>query len=866
MPIEQSPAISDEEIEREFDDSIVYLTPEEMDEHMFSLGIMTQQKDELVSKINGGILFKLALLGVTEQAAIAKRFILRGARNVLESTIERSRSDTWAKIAASIFKLGAVKGFWPRINPKKLPNLLDDKYGDYELKTEFQAAIANKTLSSLDLASEMAVFVKRAFHLGIPAQTLLEFFSDENIMVMLLEVIINIDINQESFTERLAADIDRDFRLDVDEEVEVEVKKYVEHFRVNYDPNDMSKTLTHFTRALVAAFPGHDILGWLSKNLELIREIILGGVTAKNRCEEEYDPEKPAKTAVNHLGKIINKAYEQIGAFNIQEFIDMNLGIFFETNTFEKANPGDLPTFMKKPLIEAGIQDGDDYLILDISALHEFFNDTLSHFDAQEGLIEIRGLIIDTCIGLAIEMNPKMILIAKQTTDGSLLREYEVIKHEDSKDIFTEIVEQVENAVQIMPSHTDVENLLADPLMIPREFKELRDRWFNDEGELIDSDSYDQFLRSLFAQSTKTGERREGIHIVKERISLMLAEVNDYLGSISEDLAVPSTMTSDDVRNTNDYAELVLISTDKKRSHIERFEARRKLELVTLLYSCKRTPRMVFQENEKKEVKRVLEMQRDGVNILPGVVGILHFRDTPDGRAEVIEDVEDIAEDDPEIKRVPLIKTNFGKTKCYLLPANSDPESAKKDQEYVGKKSLFSMLTKLLKSEKKRANTITDLLRMTFVVDDESDLKQIQDHLEMNHISFGRVLKKEDKYSDSFEYKTTVNQHTSNEYKTLRYVVDVPIRSMDRDKKHNYLVPIEIRVLTKSDLAKERSEHNNASHKQYEKRRLTEVYKKIAPKGIYPERYKTVEPSSYAILEAVNDDVVKTKEDYEAAA
>jgi hypothetical protein len=871
--------LSDEEIERLLEPHIVDYTLEELIAHMRELGIISEEQSALRRQISTTLFGKIVLLKISNFVRNSRNELIRNARQVLESTIESTRSDTVQSISKALFRLGAIKDYWSRINPRMLPNLLEDQSQDYDLKVEFQKSITNKTLLHLDLASKMDVFVKRAFSLGIPPGALLSFFSNTKILGMILEEALNIDIDRDSFTGRLDDDISGDLLIPVQGDIEKELRKYIEDYRLHYDPHNMQATIGHYIRLLIAKFPAYNIKGWLFDNIDLLIEIVVGGVTVEDRTKEGYDPENPSKKKTpNHLEKIVTQAYKRVGTFNVREFVEMNLNTFIQGYTYHEAPTDHSPTaYMKKPLMQAGIEEGDNYIVFDVPRFKRFFDTVLSKLESNESAVDRRAIVIEECTETFISMNVKHLLICKADS-GPFAFNFEVVHFDQPADAFNAISSLVEDSAQIIPSHTDVSNLLSDPLGVPREFSNNKKKWFQD-GELIEGTSskdspYEEFLRNLFAQSTRTGKRRESISIVKERISEMLAEVNEYLDSVATDLGVPSLMKSEKVRKCNDYAQLLLMATSNgSHDAIERFEARRKIELVTLLYSCKGTPRMVFQKHDRDEIKRVLSQQSGGVTVRDEPLEVLYFRDHQDGHTEIVEDHD--AEEE-NIKSLTLIPAEFANVNCYLLPSSRDSTliAANDDAEYLGEKGLFSMLTKLLRGSKGRASNITDLVRMSFVVDNETDLRKIQSHLEMNHISFGRALKKEDRYGqngDEFQYSQTLNPNKSDEYRTLRYVVDVPVRSLGGDKKHNYLVPVEIRVLTKADLVKERSEFNDASHKKYEERRLREVSEKLVPEKIYPERYKLKKARVYDLvkqkqLRLKSEKELKTREDFAAAA
>ena len=87
-------------------------------------------------------------------------------------------------------------------------------------------------------------------------------------------------------------------------------------------------------------------------------------------------------------------------------------------------------------------------------------------------------------------------------------------------------------------------------------------------------------------------------------------------------------------------------------------------------------------------------------------------------------------------------------------------------------------------------------------------------HIEDKYISFGRILKLENRgyeHIGAGNGRLNIGQNTSksDQYKAIRYVTHFPVGS--ETGKDRYSTILEIRVLQLDDLAKERSKHNHAS-------------------------------------------------------
>ncbi|MBI4975374.1 hypothetical protein HZC20_01730, partial [Candidatus Peregrinibacteria bacterium] len=357
--------------------------------------------------------------------------------------------------------------------------------------------------------------------------------------------------------------------------------------------------------------------------------------------------------------------------------------------------------------------------------------------------------------------------------------------------------------------------------------------FFDEDGELK-RHKYNNFLRSIFGN---IDTREETVDSIKKRLSKIFEEADEMMEDGRKSLSISGEEMSQAVIIIKDYAELVKIAC-KANGQKERFEARRKIEFMWQIYKSKYNPRFVFSKRDAKLVRERLEGPKDGVKIDPSApFKILCFTDNPDG-IEIVGESEmgDRLSASQEDIAVHLISAKFAGTDCCILPMDETHEDV--GNKYIGRKSLKSIVMKKIRKRIKM-DAIHDLLRTTFVAKTREDLLKIQQYLEDNYFGFATTLKRENRYGEFVAVETidvADNKSKSDEYKALRYVAEIPISS--ETKKEIYIVPVEIRILLEEDLAKERSNYHDASHKNYERRRDREFMERMLPVEIYPHLYE----------------------------
>jgi hypothetical protein len=720
------------------------------------------------------------------------------------------------------------------------PKLLDDVEADLLLKSDIVSDLDSRIGINAPFIEEIERIGTTCFDRGIPAERLKAFLESDEVLDFLIREVLNREDSVyrgenikalaasfiESMIGKLKKRVTRVQKTPVTDDVEDSIKGKIAYFGEEYDPHDKAQTIANFIKELEKTFSEYDVLGWLSEHRELLIALTRGN---------------PAH-AKRHVGTIIDEVYTKRGQINPDQFIKLHVDEFFQV--YDPSKSEDIPPFMVKSL---GIDKKDlgGVIVIDLKKIEDFFDEIMEKLqNGGESLMQLRDKLVSICIERLKSNNGaiKKIIFAKNGICS--FEDFDSVSDAEER-----LTEEIVNNCRTVSSHVDVRNLLSDPAAIPPEIAKNYEEWFDENGKL-NTRAYYSYIRSVFGQMVATRDDDEDEALVftserfeniRERVTELFDHVMMYLGSISSQLGLPDIQVPL-VREMDDYSELVKICCTSKDPQ-ETFAARRKIELAFLVYSCLTTPRFVYQKYEAQAVKKVLE-RKGGVKLLDEEDIVLRFVDNKDGTIEDISDEHPRAKDERNVKNIDLIPAIFAGVKCGLLPANGTPG------DYMSKKTINSMLTNLLNEENKRAKDMTDILRMTFVVDSMEDLVKVQQHLETDYISFGRSIKREDRYAKTASREQVAvsgNASKSSDYKALRYVVDVIIpdeNSENYEKGHvpTYAVPVEIRVLLREDIMKERSEFHPASHKKYEKKRSERIVPALAPKKVFPDHYVTEKP------------------------
>ena len=826
---------------------------------------LVQYKAPLIDRIKAGTADLAAQgLDTMESAfALVERTIKAAIDNVMknETSSPRGIIDHVRNSIAHVISGGMKKTRENRLLEKAdiraLPALSDNQEEDDTVKGDINDILDSRIAVVMSFEDEMDFIGKYAFKKGIPPIQLVEYFESEVILDLMVGELLSLEYSRfrgtsvyvffksiwKSFGKRLRTFAKRKREEPVQGQVEEEIKRKITYLRETYDPFDKERTTAAFVQILKEEYPNHDLFSWLKANKKIITEILRGQSDEDKKSDENFK---------SHVYKVIQGVYERAGTNDPRTFIKLNMSKFVEN--YSNTQDASMPLF-NRLIKDAGGNVDNGALVLDIDSIESFFQDVLPRIESDKYSLAILRKIMIEEIQVEVQRNG--------ANEGNLILrgkgKIEAVTYKSNGSFKEQISTIITQNTRIMSSHIDVRNLLIDPTQNSPELQKHFAAWFAPTGKIKSGSGggYYAHLRSLFSIMSDNTVESEAIDFtqVKNNVKYILVLVNDYLDSISQDLGIPSIKV-DGVAEVNDYAELVKIACTGLNKE-ERFAARRKIELATLVYSCLGTPRKVYQDHEALAIKSVLEKDKNGIKIDEDApLREVHFIDYENGEVKISEEGS---------SSFTLIPGKLGNTDCYLLPAGSENDG-NDPREYVGKKSLFSMLTNLLSGEKKRAEDLTDLVRMTFVVDSIEDLVKLQEQIEDEYISFGRTLKRENRYGEFVKvgsFSLSKSAAKSSEYKSLRYVVDIPI--WDEAGAKVYFAPIEIRILLTEDLAKEKSKYNDASHKKYEHRRLSDVYSRVEPVEVFEDRYKTVEPHPDDAFK-ISAVVPKTTEDYKIAA
>jgi len=755
----------------------------------------------------------------------------------------------------------------------KLPTLIaTNSEEDLRTKADINDILDSRVGAFLPFLDEMRVIGTYAFGRGISSEKLIEYFETDQILDVMISELLSVEDSRfrgtsvyalirsliKSASRKLKTLNVRMGKRPVTDELEEKMKRNIAYFTSHYDPHDRENTISRFAKELMQTYHEYDVADWLKKNRRLLKEIIGGN-------------------KIKHVPNIIREVYEECGRTNPKKFIELNMPAFL----FQQTNGGDFeihPTIRKK-LAREGIDE--PHVFIDLEQLEYFFTETMPRIETERNnLMALRSGIVDVCM-TEIELTGVKAVVSR----GADLK-YNAKKFETTGELQDWIRQTVTYSCRVVSSNVDVGNLLVDPLDVPDEIKRNYETCFNEEGK-VDEKEYQKFLIRLFGHTAiveeegtqgktapATGEpskliaRVEQFDKIRKRIIRLFKEADNYVDSvIAKTGVVPmGDIVLEETKTTNDYAELIRIAC-KDPSSRKRFEARRKIELAVLIYNCLGTQRYVNQDHDAMAVRAVLESRKDRLQtVRTGQIRTVRFLDYKDGTTKILGKKERVANSDLyEVREEQLIPANFAGEKCYLIPAdNGGAGGETSEREYVSEKTLNSMLTNLINDREKRgAKDLTDLIRMTFVVDDNNKFDVIRRHIERGYVGFGMTLKREDRYGRVVRVQSIgTNKAKADEYKALRYVVDIPVEG--EGGTSDYFVPVEIRILYMEDFVIEKSRYHPASHAKYEERRLGQVLEKLAPEEIYPGAYKIILPHKDDISCTAHT-VLKGKEDYSTA-
>lgn len=789
-------------------------------------------------------------------------------RHKVHSVLSQERTATgikkpFVKLGALVFRNLDIIAVRTRVGERvpihHLPQLLpakaiaEDPQADILHKGDITDFLDSRIFVDLPFIDGIEPIAKQAFDKEIPPEALIAYFETEEILDLIIHEILTVKDSRfrssnltaavwsgfKGVARRLRSFAARQRKKPITGEIEQKLKDNLQFMKDNFDPTDIDHTISRLIQKLRNDYPDYDIDTWFKKNKKVLMQILLG---------KQIGTDGPS-----HISRIVYEIYENRGKGGkerLKEFIRLHLPLFL---TYEEA-PEDTPYL--RALFTASRIKCEPVLMLDMDFLKIFFGDILPRVQTKgDSIAELRNMIIEAITDMTDKLYPQVhnIILMRD----SLRPSHTLIPLANPSSVKKIIAENIKTATQSVSSHVDVAELLADPTESSQAVEQAYRQCFTDEGEpraWRKEDAFYAHLRSMVGVIDVITEddipviRRERFENIERRLKECLNGADAILAQLDKILGFPSEIQYENITGEDDYATLVKIAHTAETLQ-ERFAARLKLELAMVDFSIRYAPRSRFQKHDAEQLRIRLENSPNGVAIdTQAPLREIYFLDRKSGEIEISDfeiEIEGVTPDaDSELRKTQLIPGTFGNINCWFAPVASDEEQISNERAYIDSKSDVSKALKVIRRDETRAKDITDITRMTIVVDSITDMNVIREYIESDYLSFGQVIKTENRYYGFVRVRTTANVHknvaSSGEYNALRYVVDMPIRSRDGDDI--YLAPIEIRVLFVEDYLKEKSHHHPASHEKYELERAKICAGKLRPREVWPELYKEVCP------------------------
>lgn len=750
------------------------------------------------------------------------------------------------------------------IDPDSLPVVCLDKEEDHTFKRNTMDYLSTQMSIESPFHEAIELISKRAFDRGIHPDQLITFFESEDILNLLIRHVITMQYSHDrgpgviasvlnSVNIMLATVHSRANKEKVEGDFEKEILRYFNDFSEHYNPYDAQCTVAKFIRKLEEAFPEYDLLNWFLENQHLFTKLLRG---YSHKTTDHIDPKKC------HVRKVVRTTYEKRAKEKgLQEqFINLYLPYFLEY----KAATSDIARDVRKGAIPVEIPAK---WILHRDQIAAFFQKIAPEIESPSvSKVHLRTMIIEACL--------KKIFASKCFTVEFSDRT-EKYHQEEAFSNFEELAEFIKEKIKstaiVSTSYVELVNLLANPDSIPDELEKDYKRFYDNEGKLK-TPTYYKSLRTMFALVADYDDdgtpEKEKMTKIRARLNEIFTEAQGYLDHLHGEergLGIPSPNDFPEVRTSIDYAELVRLACRGETEEI-RFAARQKIEIGWLIYICKNDAAFVFAQHEAKNVKLHLENSSEGLNIdktKPLSRLIFKKRISEDGgdQVEIIgvqDDDEDICLEEEDLRTLKLIPGTIANQKCFLLTANHDNTDP---YEYMDLKSVYSLITKLIRKRSKVEN-ITDYTRMTIAVETIEELRNVLDYFKDNYLIFGQRVKVEvrgfeDAGLDLDDLGVELNPHKGSTYRAVRMVVKVIIP--DSSGKQSYLAKFELRIILLKDLLLEKMELDplDSGHASYETRRQRGVMTIIQPQRFAPDLYKKVGPRPYDIFHRTSTELKK---------
>lgn len=700
--------------------------------------------------------------------------------------------------------------------------LVFDPEDDKTLKVSILKHLADPISARNSLSSAMQGIVDDCFAHDIPEERLIAYFnSDQMISYMIFTVFGRLKSNTRPGTGQ----------LDANEAIE----NLFQQFKCTYDPTKRNVTVAAFAQNLIKRFPGDTAERWLKNNEQRFVDFLRG---------------ENGEGEINHISNMVEDCYSDRGKDSPEKYIRQHL-----------------PKFFKESIIREG-DHRKTVLTLDINALQNFFYSKLpSIYTDNFGPAELREILTDLCIreiaGIEIINGPE--------ADDLIIN---VTGHQDHLSFI-----DPEELAQTISDHTATEDsfngFLVDPKHTPLAIRDYYKFWHTmDSGR----EEYEKWLKLYGYAAEKLYSVKELVKSECRAIDTILLKIADQAGFNEEQKN--ALMVSDKVRNTNCPWELVKIANESD-SEAERFAARRKFELFDRFFHSK-VRRYAYRKDDAFLVQEKLQsLGETGIEIseVPEILKV-YMVGGPNGHIEIEDpsEEEDVEEPTKEVLEkfkelealiskldesglgdlllnrdfanlrertgqasrvelpVKLVQAKFCGIRGYLIVFDYDEMDNL--VQWVDVKSDASTLLKLLR-KKEMVEKMMDLVRITFIVENNQDLEKIPQLMRRYYFSLGSGVKLKDGYRkvQILPAKYKPNKATASEYNAdlvLQYVGKTMVKEQSTIDEVAVTHPaqFEIRFGVK-DLLMEKATGSGISHDAMKRGTAREVIaKKLAPAKI----------------------------------
>lgn len=643
---------------------------------------------------------------------------------------------------------------------------------------------------------------------------------------------INPWIEERIPTLALSSNGSRNGKKQIDEETRQDLHKKLEKFKKTYDPTS-EYTVGEFVKRLKAKYRDYDLKPWWEENMPFLIEMLRG-----YRMEIQDNGErKRVVTGDEHVKDMVQGAYEnKTRENNVHEaYIRTHLREF-------------LYDMSPMPVIEPKSKDDKMAIfMIDIKELSKFFTSLQDVATAEVGEGQIINMIARIC-STEISRHGRAgngIIIHVNYDKGKR----EIVRINNPEDIDTKMAEMIDQVIKVSSPHINDQNLLVNPKGIPEKIQREYDKIFDGHGNLKEQE-YIALLRSIFEHRT-VGEKKERIDTIKRQLETQFKDVNKILQNHFRRAGVKPAKELEEILGINEYSEIMKIAQTEK-DHRRRYVARLKWEIFEIVYRSSYNPRFTFRKDDAERIKAKMEATSEDLQLKLDALKTLRFIDHQSGEIKLLGEIttieaKNVCPQNASIGEIKLIPATFAGQDCYLLQGDGGKDS----REYINLKTLESIVTKLILDRKTDPDEVTDLIRMTFVVNDLDELKRLKHDMEIGIAPGVRLIKWEDTYTEDRDRGMKhlgKNPNKSKKYKTLRAVCYIPVSSGDKP----YIVKFEIRVLLLSDAIKEKSQYNETGHTKYERKRSTNSIPVLGPEELFPEYYEKEEKDPNDLSKTVN--------------